>query len=36
MVNKPIIKVYTKTDLEAKINIPENENIVKISSIEKT
>ncbi|MDD3793317.1 MAG: GTPase Era [Candidatus Gracilibacteria bacterium] len=36
MVNKPIIKVYTKTDLEAKINIPDNENIVKISSIEKT
>lgn len=36
MVNKPIIKVYTKIDLEAKINIPDNENIVKISSIEKT
>lgn len=35
MVNKPIIKVYTKTDLEAKINIPTNENIVKISSISK-
>jgi len=35
MVNKPVIKVYTKTDLEAKINIPENENIVKISSISK-
>jgi len=36
MVNKPIIKVYTKIDLEAKIAIPDNENIVKISSIEKT
>ncbi|MDD2871493.1 MAG: GTPase Era [Candidatus Gracilibacteria bacterium] len=35
MVNKPIIKVYTKTDLEAKISIPTNENIVKISSISK-
>lgn len=28
----PIIKVYTKIDLQAKINIPQNENIVKISS----
>jgi GTPase len=36
MVNKPIIKVYTKTDLEAKITIPDNENVVRISSIEKT
>lgn len=35
MVNKPIIKVYTKADLEAKINIPESENIIKISSISK-
>lgn len=35
MVNKPIIKVYTKIDLESKINIPNNENIVKISSINK-
>jgi len=33
MVNKPIIKVYTKIDLKAKINIPSNDNIVKISSI---
>lgn len=33
MVNKPIIKVYTKTDLQSKINIPDNDNIVKISSI---
>jgi len=35
MVNKPVIKVYTKTDLEAKINIPSEENILKISSISK-
>ncbi len=35
MVNKPIIKVYTKIDLKAKIKIPENENIVKISSVSK-
>lgn len=33
MVNKPVIKVYTKTDLEPKINIPEGDNILKISSI---
>lgn len=33
--NKPILKVYTKSDLKAKINIPENENTVKISSINK-
>ena len=33
MVNKPIIKVYTKTDLTPKINIPTNDNIVKISSV---
>lgn len=31
----PIIKVYTKTDLKPKINIPENENVFKISSITK-
>lgn len=36
MVNKPVIKVYTKADLESKISIPDNENVVKISSIEKT
>ena len=35
MVNKPVMKVYTKTDLEAKINIPSEENILKISSISK-
>ena len=35
MVNKPVMKVYTKTDLEAKINIPSAENILKISSISK-
>lgn len=33
MVNKPVIKVYTKTDLNAKINIPEASHIHKISSI---
>lgn len=32
MVNKPVIKVYTKTDLPNKIQIPENDNVVKISS----
>lgn len=35
MVNKPIIKVYTKIDLQSKINIPESDNIVKISSLSK-
>lgn len=35
MVNKPIIKVYTKTDLKPKINIPLNDDIIKISSISK-
>ncbi len=35
MVNKPIIKIYTKIDLEAKINIPDTNDIVKISSITK-
>lgn len=35
MVNKPIIKIYTKIDLETKINIPESSDIVKISSITK-
>lgn len=35
MVNKPIIKIYTKIDLEAKINIPDSNDIVKISSITK-
>lgn len=35
MVNKPVIKIYTKSDLEAKINIPEWENTIKISSISK-
>lgn len=32
MVNKPVIKVYTKTDLPNKIQIPENNNSIKISS----
>lgn len=36
MVNKPIIKIYTKIDLEAKINIPDWNDIIKISSITKT
>lgn len=35
MINKPIIKVYTKTDLTPKIIIPEWDNILKISSISK-
>lgn len=35
MINKPIIKVYTKIDLKSKINIPEWENTFKISSISK-
>lgn len=35
MVNKPVIKVYTKIDLKSKINIPEKDNIIKISSISK-
>lgn len=35
MVNKPVLKVYTKTDLEPKINIPESEDCLKISSISK-
>ncbi len=34
-VKIPVIKVYTKIDLQAKINIPKNENIVKISSLTK-
>ena len=33
MVNKPVIKVYTKTDLKPKINIPSGDNIIKISSV---
>ena len=32
---KPVLKVYTKCDLKPKINIPESENIIKISSINK-
>lgn len=35
-VNKPIIKVYTKSDLKRKIEIKESENTVKISSIDKS
>jgi hypothetical protein len=34
-INIPIIKVYTKLDLPSKIEIPLNENVVKISSLEK-
>lgn len=33
LVNKPVIKVYTKIDLQSKINLPENS--VQISSINK-
>lgn len=33
---KPVLKVYTKCDLKPKINIPESENVIKISSINKT
>lgn len=35
-VKIPVIKVYTKTDLPAKINIPENENTFKIASTTKS
>ena len=35
-VRAPIIYVYTKVDLESKIQIPERENVLKISSVEKT
>ena len=35
MVNKPVVKVYTKTDLSPKINIPEWDDILKISSVSK-
>jgi len=35
MVNKPVLKVYTKTDLDSRINIPSWNNIHKISSISK-
>lgn len=34
-INSPILKIYTKVDLEPKIDIPENTDIVKISSINK-
>lgn len=34
-VNAPLIKVYTKLDLPSKIEVPVDENIVKISSVEK-
>lgn len=33
---KPVLKVYTKADLKPKINIPESENTIKISSLNKT
>lgn len=35
MVNKPVIKVYTKVDLKSQINIPSWNDIIKISSITK-
>ena len=35
MVNKPVIKVYTKVDLKSQINIPSWDDIIKISSITK-
>lgn len=35
-VKVPIVKVYTKIDLPSKINIPQNENTLKISSTNKT
>lgn len=34
-VKKPIIKVYTKTDLKPKITIPDNEHVFRIASLEK-
>ena len=33
MVNKPVIKVYTKVDLKSQINIPSWDDIIKISSL---
>lgn len=35
LVNKPVLKVYTKIDLYKKINIPEKEDTLKISSMTK-
>ncbi len=35
MVNKPVIKVYTKTDLKPKITIPNWDDVEKISSVSK-
>ncbi len=35
MVNKPVLRVYTKTDLKPKITIPGWEDIQKISSVSK-
>lgn len=32
-VNIPVVRIYTKCDLPAKINIPESENVFKISSV---
>lgn len=34
-IKVPILKVYTKIDLKSKINIPKNENTIKISSVTK-
>jgi len=34
-IKKPVIKVYTKLDLESKINIPEWDDVIKISSTTK-
>lgn len=35
MVNKPVLRVYTKVDLSPKITIPEWKDILKISSVSK-
>ncbi len=35
LVNKPVIKVYTKIDLKSRIKIPEWDDIMRISSISK-
>ena len=34
-IKNPIVKVFTKLDLPSKIDIPTEDNVVKISSIEK-
>lgn len=35
MVNKPVLKVYTKSDLPARISVPKGENTLSISSVSK-